>query len=800
MEMQQPTAVSESVGGPLPVVVKSSSCENIRTQDRIMTGEFRVSVLVSVLLKQCAKKTFFQKREAFTFWLAAVSKISCVGDAESRKECVHNHHRQQLSHLLTPLIINDRENEGFSPMERIATNKKHNSATRKKKSAQPEPFKFLIKFSCVRRDFLLDESLQEKIKVCLAKALQISDTRVRLSFDYSHKDPHQRRFIISTNVSITKPRKREFPLLSWFTTSLEAVPAFIISLESSDSVLHRSNIQGQTIETDLFAPPVARKISSPCSLTPEHAFPLHSPLLDQKVKRSITMQQRSQWNNFEPSFKYSPSYKVVTHVDNSKFQRWFVTATSSLYVLLFNRVRRQFFKRWIEFSKLRHVFDRWLWFQLINAKAKLGLYRILRLYKRHFEYQSFKKWAFKQIFWELTLGKMPKVPEGTYKINVKANGYEEHTEMCINYRADTDQGRTMKIFLNPENTLKVGQVRVVLSWGKSPSDLDLHCKDKKGHHIYYGQKEDDDGRLQLDIDVTNGFGPETLTLHPREGEVYWVYVHKYSDDGDVAESEAKVQVYGLPGIDRITLPASASKSQKYWHVFKLYGKKDFDIVNELAQAEPTDWSNEAQSRATGFPAIITDLETSQEKRFGNVSGHPDNISLLGYTLEASQGRAIGTVLGPSLIDGQPVLFLPTLQGTLAAELRSQLSRAKFSVLCTDILGDRLTDLISEAIAVLVNEHICINFRVRIDANNSDAVFRMKNYGQKVVRISTANDQLIGDFQVEVLPQHAIRLPNRIEYFNALTNTLIPTTTVTAELVLCEPKETVVTKLLTTSPC
>lgn len=93
--------------------------------------------------------------------------------------------------------------------------------------------------------------------------------------------------------------------------------------------------------------------------------------------------------------------------------------------------------------------------------------------------------------------------------------------------------------------------RVVLTWGESPSDLDSHMlgPDTEGRpfHVTFGT-----GGVpgpagtyicSLDVDDTNGFGPETMTLDPQSGATYYYYVQQYSEDGSLAGSLATVQIY-----------------------------------------------------------------------------------------------------------------------------------------------------------------------------------------------------------------------------------------------------------------
>lgn len=93
--------------------------------------------------------------------------------------------------------------------------------------------------------------------------------------------------------------------------------------------------------------------------------------------------------------------------------------------------------------------------------------------------------------------------------------------------------------------------RIVLTWGESPSDLDSHMvgPDAEGNqfHVTFGTGGAPGPAgtyiCNLDVDDTNSFGPETMTLDPQGGATYYYYVQQYSDDGAMAGSSATVRVY-----------------------------------------------------------------------------------------------------------------------------------------------------------------------------------------------------------------------------------------------------------------
>ncbi|MCY1663598.1 tetratricopeptide repeat protein [Chryseobacterium sp. SL1] len=90
-------------------------------------------------------------------------------------------------------------------------------------------------------------------------------------------------------------------------------------------------------------------------------------------------------------------------------------------------------------------------------------------------------------------------------------------------------------------------MRIVLSWGKSPSDLDSHLSYPNNHICYYHKEGTN---ANLDVDDTDSFGPETITIEKRSQNQKYIYaVHDYSDKNRVDNdnlsniSNAKVYVY-----------------------------------------------------------------------------------------------------------------------------------------------------------------------------------------------------------------------------------------------------------------
>jgi predicted ribosomally synthesized peptide with SipW-like signal peptide len=149
-------------------------------------------------------------------------------------------------------------------------------------------------------------------------------------------------------------------------------------------------------------------------------------------------------------------------------------------------------------------------------------------------------------YWTITL------PPGNYSVTVSGDNYITQT-----FNIGVNEGEETQA---PPQTvteeLEDHQTRIVLTWGAEPSDLDSHITgpsaDGGRFHVYYSHMNHSDGvqEVQLDIDDTSSYGPETVTTtinHQIEGE-YRYYVHDYSNlssstSSAMAQSGATVNVY-----------------------------------------------------------------------------------------------------------------------------------------------------------------------------------------------------------------------------------------------------------------
>lgn len=171
---------------------------------------------------------------------------------------------------------------------------------------------------------------------------------------------------------------------------------------------------------------------------------------------------------------------------------------------------------------------------------------------------------------------------GTYTLVSKAAGYVDGSRTAI-VLAGGGLDQSQDLLISPTGA---SEVRMVLSWGATPYDLDSHLTGPdpsnptpgSRFHVYYSNP----GSLtappyaNLDYDVTTGYGPETITITQQAAGIYRYSVHDFSDAGDTAStalslSGARVDLY-IKGalVQQFFVPVN--KVGTLWTVFELDGQ------------------------------------------------------------------------------------------------------------------------------------------------------------------------------------------------------------------------------------
>src|SRR5699024_6779854 len=170
------------------------------------------------------------------------------------------------------------------------------------------------------------------------------------------------------------------------------------------------------------------------------------------------------------------------------------------------------------------------------------------------------------------------LPGGNYTLLLSAEGYVSTTKniVVIGDSEKPNQNAT----ITPE--LEEEEMRIVLTWGEEPSDLDSHLTGPKvdggRFHIYWSNKvyKDAETEVNLDKDDVSSYGPETITVINQVADGTYKYnVFNYSgryisEDNkmDLANSSAKVEVYkGENLIQTYNVPTNIEGNM--WKVFEI---------------------------------------------------------------------------------------------------------------------------------------------------------------------------------------------------------------------------------------
>lgn len=136
------------------------------------------------------------------------------------------------------------------------------------------------------------------------------------------------------------------------------------------------------------------------------------------------------------------------------------------------------------------------------------------------------------------------LPEGIYDVEVSKEGFIQDS-FDLEIKAEEQQSGD-SFPLSPK--LAQGEIRIVLTWGAYPTDLDSHLDGTTadGHSVYvyfarsisrYGNST----AAELDVDDRNGYGPETTTIYT-DGS-YQFRVHDFTRSGEISSSGAEVKIY-----------------------------------------------------------------------------------------------------------------------------------------------------------------------------------------------------------------------------------------------------------------
>lgn len=214
------------------------------------------------------------------------------------------------------------------------------------------------------------------------------------------------------------------------------------------------------------------------------------------------------------------------------------------------------------------------------------------------------------------------VAAGTYTVVAKANGFTDGTRTGISVGGTSVSNQDL--FLSASGVS--GQVRIVLTWGSSPSDLDAHLigpnSDGSRFHIYYAFRGSCTASpfACLDVDVTSGRGPETVTISQSRTGAYRFYVNNYSaalngsapSSTTLGSSNARVDVYIGNALARtFGVPNNAGS---LWTVFELNGSTIVGINEVTGGPVPSQLRSQLTERSLDLSLLLQDIAENSKRR------------------------------------------------------------------------------------------------------------------------------------------------------------------------------------------
>ena len=179
---------------------------------------------------------------------------------------------------------------------------------------------------------------------------------------------------------------------------------------------------------------------------------------------------------------------------------------------------------------------------------------------------------------------------------IKKAGYSTLVAQC------PCDGLTYALSPNMKN---LDGLRAVLTWGKYPSDLDSHLA-YKNNHVFFDSKRGD--KAHLDVDDTNSYGPETITIVKRQKNKAYIYaVHDYTNGNKnstktLGNSGATVRVYIGQTLMR-TYKVHPHKIGNIWVVFAIDEEGVFHDINAYLGTTKS---------STGVKKIMKDILESRD--------------------------------------------------------------------------------------------------------------------------------------------------------------------------------------------
>ena len=183
---------------------------------------------------------------------------------------------------------------------------------------------------------------------------------------------------------------------------------------------------------------------------------------------------------------------------------------------------------------------------------------------------------------------------GDYRIYSTYQGYYDSS---LNITVIDETPQNIQVLMSKETT--EDNIQIVLTWNDVISDMDSHTKiyNSSGNlleHVYYGNRDyvaDNINVVNLDVDDTSYFGPETTTINKSFNNKYLYYIHRFTGGIDITRSQANVKVFDKGNlVQDISIPTDTSYSDDYnfWKVL-VYdcSNNSIEVINTITSSEPS---------------------------------------------------------------------------------------------------------------------------------------------------------------------------------------------------------------------
>lgn len=176
------------------------------------------------------------------------------------------------------------------------------------------------------------------------------------------------------------------------------------------------------------------------------------------------------------------------------------------------------------------------------------------------------------------------VPAGEQELIFSLAGYTIEPVSVTVTEGETVYIPEGRIAANP--VIDPGKFRFVLTWGEVPYDLDSHLITPRNNHISFDNQTPEAAGAYLDIDDTDSYGPETITIEEQFDGIYQYFVYNYSATPDLTVSQAVVRIYTEEGLIK-TYHVPETGEGRFWNVAALEGNVITDI-DEITSKDPAD--------------------------------------------------------------------------------------------------------------------------------------------------------------------------------------------------------------------